>query len=453
MGTRSLVCAEDDSRVYRVSSQRKSSATVGASIDPREDRDVGDDATFALRLKRGPPDTAKLLATLADHGLPSVVNQRPFYGRIADAPARPFVFAGRVFRLPTSNPDELPPFSRRDAMQAMMLAASDNGLASRDTDDEPGRVKLWALRPIRPPPSRVRIDAWLGVTRSKSINLVAAPDAPVGATPSDRTEAARKSVADVPPPSPFFNPPGGILRMSAVAAATHSMVALPPMIGSIVGSRPCTRLMTTRVFLKLAATAASLDPHRLGLVTATRLLRTTMVQTDDRTKKPAVKSLKSESSSASPFPHRPPSPKYDDPSGFIELLRYDGCEAHPDELEDHAEKNVHQRISKSKSRSPASITRSARRRSRRRGFSQLTPPDTGAGVDSTPNSDSVEFRSQGGANTTDDGENGTLNLGVMCVECIGDTRGDLLPNPRHDSVLVIAMRFSDNGGVTHTTLR
>ena len=203
-----FACAEDDSRVYRVSSQRKSSATVGASIDPREDRDVGDDAAFALRLKRGPPDTAKLQATLADHGLPSVVNQKPFYGRIADAPARPFVFAGRVFRLPTSNPDELPPFSRRDAMQAMMLAASDNGLASRDTDDEPGRVKLWALRPIRPPPSRVRIDAWLGVTRSKSINLVAAPDAPIGATPADRTEAARKSVADVPPPSPFFNPPG-----------------------------------------------------------------------------------------------------------------------------------------------------------------------------------------------------------------------------------------------------
>ena len=156
---------------------------------------------------------------------------------------------------------------------------------------------------------------------------------------------------------------------------------------------------------------------------------------------------RSENSSASPFPHRPPSPKYDDPSGFIELLRYDGCEAHPDVLEDHAEKNV-QRTSKSKSRSPASITRSARRRSRRRGFSQLTPPDTGAGVDSTPNSDSVEFRSQGGANMTDDGDNGTLNLGVMCVECIGDTRGDLLPNPRHDSVLVIAMRFSDDGGVT-----
>ena len=119
-----FACAEDDSRVYRVSSQRKNSATAGASIDPREDRDIDDDATFALRLKRGPPDTAKLLATLADHGLPSVVNQKPFYGRIADAPARPFVFAGRVFRLPTSNPDELPPFSRRDAMHAMMQAAS-----------------------------------------------------------------------------------------------------------------------------------------------------------------------------------------------------------------------------------------------------------------------------------------------------------------------------------------
>ena len=160
-----------------------------------------------------------------------------------------------------------------------------------------------------------------------------------------------------------------------------------------------------------------------------------------------MKSLRSESSSASPFPHRPPSPKYDDPSGFIELLRYDGCEAHPDVLEDHAEKNV-QRTSKSKSRSPASITRSARRRSRRRGFSQLTPPDTGAGV-VNPESDSVEFRSQGGANTTDDGDNGTLNLGVMCVECIGDTRADLLPNPRHDSVLVIAMRFSDDAALPH----
>ena len=58
-------------------------------------------------------------------------------------------------------------------------------------------------------------------------------------------------------------------------------------------------------------------------------------------------------------------------------------------------------------------------------------------MDSTPNSDSVEFRSQGGANANDDGDNGTLNLGVMCVECIGGTRGDLLPNPMHDPVLVI----------------
>ena len=215
-----FACAEDDSRVYRVSSQRKNSATAGASIDPREDRDIDDDATFALRLKRGPPDTAKLLATLADHGLPSVVNQRPFYGRIADAPARPFVFAGRVFRLPTSNPDELPPFSRRDAMHAMMQAASDDGLASRDAD-ETGRVKLWALRPIRPPPSRVGIDAWLAVTRSKSINLFAAPDAPIGATL--RIERKRREN-----PSPTFlpvtilQPPWGNSRMSAVAAATHT---------------------------------------------------------------------------------------------------------------------------------------------------------------------------------------------------------------------------------------
>lgn len=440
-----FTCAEDDSRVYRVSSQRKNSI-AGATIDPREDGDVEDDATFALRLKRGPPDTAKLLGTLADHGLPSVVNQKPFYGRIADAPARPFVFAGRVFRLPTSNPDELPPFSRRDAMRAMMLAASENGLASRDTD-ETGRVKLWALRPIRPPPSRVGIDAWLDVTRSKSINLVAAPDVPIGATPADRTEAARKSVAEGPPPSPFFNPPGGILRMSAVAAAT----GIPD--DRVTADDRLDRWLETlheadddEGIPKAGGNRGQSGPAQVGLGDGD-----TFVEDDDGSirrpnQKPAVRS-RSESSSASPFPHRPPSPKYDDPSGFIELLRYDGCEAHPDVLEDHAEKNV-QRTSKSKSRSPASITRSARRRSRRRGFSQLTPPDTGAGVDSTPNSDSVEFRSQGGANTTDDGDNGTLNLGVMCVECIGDTRGDLLPNPRHDSVLVIAMRFSDDGGVT-----
>ena len=445
-----LACAEEDSRVYRrVSSQMKSSSIDATAVPPSEDELAEDGATFVLRLKRTPPSAAKLLATLSDHGLPSVVNQKPFYGRVADAPARPFVFAGRVFRLPTSNPDELPPFSRRCAMQAMRSAASDLGLASHETD-EGAHKTLWALRPIRPPPSRARIEAWLGATyRPKLIvDPVASADVPGGATPAETTLAARKSIADGPPPSPFFNPPlGGVLRMSAVAAAAHTPE------DRVAAEDRLDRWLETlheaeddEGIPKAGGGRGQSGPAQIGLGDGDAF-----VEEEDRSgygrQNPhsAVRS-RGRSSSASPFPQRPPSPKYDDPSGFIELLRYDGCEAHRDDDEDHEEKNGQR--TKSKSRSPASITRSARRRSRRRGFSQLTPPDTGAGVDSTPNSDSVEFRSQGGANANDDGDNGTLNLGVMCVECIGGTRGDLLPNPRHDPVLVIGVRFSDDGGAT-----
>ena len=80
------------------------------------------------------------------------------------------------------------------------------------------------------------IDAWLDVTRSKSINLVAAPDVPIGATP--RIEQARKSVAEGPPRHHSSTPWGNLENVGGCRSHTFPMIALPPMMARSLARDP-----------------------------------------------------------------------------------------------------------------------------------------------------------------------------------------------------------------------
>ena len=53
---------------------------------------------------------ADLDASLVEHAVPPVVAARPHFGNPEDAPARPSIFSGVLYKLPSSATSELPAF-------------------------------------------------------------------------------------------------------------------------------------------------------------------------------------------------------------------------------------------------------------------------------------------------------------------------------------------------------
>ena len=114
-------------------------------------------------------------------------------------------------------------------------------------------------------------------------------------------------------------------------------------------------------------------------------------------------------------------PKYEEQAGYLDHLLFHGCEAHGARDEDEETREgaqTTQRVEESE-RNAATVDphpprpASARRWKPRGRASQVTPPSLAGGA-STPASDSVEFRSQGG-DAPREGST-TPHLGVMCVE-------------------------------------
>ena len=62
---------------------------------------------------------------MAEHGMPPVVAAKPHFGRPEDAPARPPIFSGIQYRLPTAAVAELQPFQSLAAPGAWELYARD----------------------------------------------------------------------------------------------------------------------------------------------------------------------------------------------------------------------------------------------------------------------------------------------------------------------------------------
>jgi hypothetical protein len=244
-------------------------AAAAAAADADDDGAV----FFALRRTRSPPTAAELEVTMAARGVPAAVHQVPFYGWPADAPPRGVVLAGRVIKVPTAAVSELAPLSRRrrsspgsdgaaaggggagawvEAAEAWRRSCRDSGgsaAAGAGAATNGGGGGLWALRPLRPPPSRWQIRAWLGPGTSvhrgtgddgggtsgangSGSPVPSVPPVAVASTPAaDRvTHPASANPAKhphpaPPPPSPFQ--PGAGLRLSlrgpalAAAAAAH----------------------------------------------------------------------------------------------------------------------------------------------------------------------------------------------------------------------------------------
>ena len=468
------------------------------------------DALFALRRRVAPPTVAALRASAPSLGVPEAVHETVFYGDPRDAPARAAVVSGVPLKVRTNRPEDLRAFftprNTRDETtnaanetktktKTTLAAAFPNVAAVKDDDAGEGRRRTprYALRPLRPPPRRDRLERYArrrGLIKTaidpERREKGATPDDP--ATPRDETETPPPPRNAAPgvnvPPSPFHPPPRVSLRAGSAASPSVGPLGLSTSEEEGSASRDFAanaRLDAWLDSLDLVGDAAGTSggvssgrgqsgPAQIGLGDA--------ADADD---------AGDESRNAL---ERPPSPKYEEQNGYLEHLRFHGCEAHEgDDAEAFvipsraraaaargktqtppSDANAHvgpfSRVGSAPP--PSSVKRPRPRagfryRADRPGASQVTQPTDEAG--STPRSDSFGFASDkkakdvSGAGRTDDAFARARvagapvpPMGVLCVETIGGTRGELLPDPQHDPILTIGLCFSADGGATRRRL-
>ena len=437
----------------------------------------------ALRRRAPPPSAAELSATLDARGIPAVVHRTPFYGDPEDAPKKPAVVAGRVVRVPTSAVSDLAPFFNRDRDRDAESRLRDLARVAPAADDvvpegSGSRSRLWALRPLRPPPRRADVESLLA---NVDKNDASARDpalrgfGPKGGTPKDANGTGTpKDAAPIHKPrvpeSPFHPPPRLSLRGSTVADDVPA--ACRARGDDFVSSTPSSgaRAATARLDAWLDSLADVEDEGGVQRAGGNRgqsgPAAIGLGEIDDA---PDLEEVR-----------RPSSPKYDEPDGYLDHLRWHGCEAHAtpsdrrtrsderarsDERTKSDERARSDKRTKSDERTksdkwtpsnvqsrPRFAPRSGeRRRSRKppRGASQFTPPSLAGAT--TPDSESVGFKSQGdGCAAAAARGSDVPPLGLLCVEMIGGTRGNLLPDPKYDAALVVGLCFTDDGGETHT---
>ncbi|KAF9292312.1 DNA polymerase zeta [Mortierella alpina] len=99
----------------------------------------------AFQFSLPPPTTQDLLASFPELGLPSAVNQKPFFSNEADVPSKVKVFGGKEFRVQSKGIKFMRPFT----------GGLDVGKKSA-----PGRgFKFW--EPLQLPPSQSEVKRWL----------------------------------------------------------------------------------------------------------------------------------------------------------------------------------------------------------------------------------------------------------------------------------------------------
>ena len=383
--------------------------------DGTGDDDSHHDGTLSLvtlRLKQPPPPLAELEATMEAHGIAPVVYEKVFYGRPGDAPARPAVFSGRVFRVPTAEVSQLPPF-RRDSFSLLRVHGNPllgetgisaggtvaggrgaeegrrhggnedlaiapwggvNGGVARvtqhsdlDVHVEPPRnfaseVRLWVLRPLRPPPSQRQILAWLGIEISApgkekeagddvDPGAVATPD---GAGSRDLAPASASNLETAP--SRHVTSPGRIQSNSRGPSATRALsfqspahlrlsLRLSSLASTFAGGGDAAGETVDGDFggadARLDAWLDSLGeaeddagvpkagggrsgPAQVGLGDMDPMPGPEEYDARRRRRR----GQGGDRGGDFPTQRAPRSPKYDDPAGFLETLRYYGCEAH-----------------------------------------------------------------------------------------------------------------------------
>ena len=483
---------------------------------------------FALRPRLEPPTAASLRASAASLGVPETVHEEVFYGDPRDAPARAAIVGGVPLWVPTNRPEDLRAFSaatetrketrldsyaprtfaRATTTTTTKLAAAFPHTLAEPFDDapvenvemrpSPRRAPRYALRPLRPPPRRDQVERY---ARRRGFRLssdpekhenprrTATPEDP--ATPRDLRDRATvpfsgPSRSEKPPPSPFHPPARVSLRASLAASPAvgsgPSPVEEEGPAGPGAGPAANARLDAWLDSLDSVGDAAGPSggvgsgrgqsgPAQIGLGDAADAADADERRTSDK----SSRSVASDAGPGDVFEtdpaERPPSPKYEEQNGYLEHLRFHGCEAHVNDAEtDRLRSSVRdgdtpsRPVARPRASAAVAIPSSAkpppprggfRRRVQRLGASQVTQPTDAA--HSTPRSDSVGMASERGAGGVPGGRARVAGapvppMGVLCVETIGGTRGELLPDPNRDPVLTVGLCFSADGGATRRRL-
>ena len=431
---------------------------------------------YALRRVVPPPSGAELEATREALGVPAEVPLAPFYGDPSDAPARPPHFGGKTYRVPTSAVADLAPFHASSTVERRLrewASATDDREASDEEEAGEAERRVWALRPLRPPPRTSDLVAWLE-THSRGFAVARNRDETRGhekreeknATPATPSDAPRvpASVRAHPPPSPFHPPHRVSLRGRTLAddAPRSNAARVGADVQTVSAAIATGRGWSADAFLggSVPGRDARFEAWLDGLAEAEMDSGVAKAGGGRGQSGPAQIGLGGEEADGDgpearadePGP-RPSSPKYEEQAGYLDHLLFHGCEAHGTRDEDEETREgaqTTQRVEESERNAATADSHpprpaSARRWKPRGRASQVTPPSLAGGA-STPASDSVEFRSQGG-DAPREGST-TPHLGVMCVEVIGDTRGYLSPDPKYDAAMAIAVCFTDDGGVS-----
>ena len=126
----------------------------------------------AVTLKYKPPKSSGILDSLSEYNLPSVEYQEPFYDNQKDAPYKPYIFAGRTFKIPINNINNLPVFSPilRDGTISTYKGIEYWNLLYNDTTNI-SKSKLKAVSLLKKPPSRLEVEKWLKDNKDKEFEL------------------------------------------------------------------------------------------------------------------------------------------------------------------------------------------------------------------------------------------------------------------------------------------
>ncbi|GIC86614.1 DNA-directed DNA polymerase zeta catalytic subunit REV3 [Aspergillus udagawae] len=117
------------------------------------------------------PNASEVLATLADHGCPSVIYQKAYYSDDKDVPDRPRDYAGRVSRLEGGSIHYLPDFDPSGRSPAMLgePASMSRDRYQQEQIDQHLRVsstsRVWEFAPV--PPSRAEVLEWFDKEQSE----------------------------------------------------------------------------------------------------------------------------------------------------------------------------------------------------------------------------------------------------------------------------------------------
>lgn len=158
------------------------------------------------------PGTNEVIATLQDHGRPSIVYQKAYYSEEYDVPERPREYAGREFRLESDTIHYLPAFDTSASLPAMYGEQYPIGFDRLQQDKidkelrESCSLRHWEFAAV--PPSRSEVIDWF--------ENLEQPQEPASKVPDPKLKAPQEAMSQIE--GPTQNPHG--FKYSQKAKAT-----------------------------------------------------------------------------------------------------------------------------------------------------------------------------------------------------------------------------------------